>query len=266
MSMKAIQIGYSHETIKKIKDLKKHSINGLNLIEDLSILAFLKDDNKALDTFIYCPEIINKAETIKIKEYFIKNSKEVYEVSSKVYLSIVDKENSAGLIGIYKENIKTINDLDPNKHKFLVVLDHLENPGNIGTLFRTGDGCKVDGIILVDEIVKSNSYKVIQASRGMSLFIDKFSLTYEEAQKYLLDHNYDIYLGEPKLGKSYQEYDYKGNIALIVGNERFGINEKWYQNKNLKVFIPMSGKMPCLNVSIAGSILIYEAFMKRNRF
>ena len=56
-----------------------------------------------------------------------------------------------------------------------------------------------------------------------------------------------------------------GNIALVVGNERYGINPNWYENKNEKVFIPMWGEMTSLNVGVAASILMYEAKIKRNK-
>ncbi len=263
--MEINSIGFSNPIIKNIKQLKKKSDQKLVVLEDLSFFDFLMKESKKLKTFIYAKELINKDSTQKIVDYFIKNSSECYEVSSKVYLDIVEKGNSAGLLGVYEDKVLSISDLNPSKHHFIVVLDHLENPGNIGTLFRTCDGCGVDAIILVDEIVKSTSYKVAQTSRGMSLFMDKVSCSYEEAKQYLLKNNYDLYLGEPIKGKDYKQYDYANNIALIIGNERYGINSDWYNNKHLEVFIPMVGKMTSLNVSVAGSVLIYEAFMKRNR-
>ena len=76
-------------------------------------------------------------------------------------------------------------------------------------------------------------------------------------------NGYDIYLGEPKLGKNYKEYDYDNKIALVFGNERFGINQNWYNNKSIKVFIPMEGPHNSLNVGVAASIILYEAYMKR---
>ena len=93
--------------------------------------------------------------------------------------------------------------------------------------------------------------------------MDKQTFTYDEAQNFLIKNNYNIYLGEPILGKPYNEYNYEGKIALVVGNERYGITSNWYQYDHFKVFIPMYGEMKSLNVSIAGSILMYEVKMKK---
>ena len=107
--------------------------------------------------------------------------------------------------------------------------------------------------------------KITSSSRGCNLLIPTAIASYEEAQQWLLENNYDIYLGEPNLGKDYQSYDYQNNIAIVVGNERFGINEEWYNNKHIKVFIPMFGSNNSLNVGVAASILVYEATMQRKK-
>ena len=70
-------------------------------------------------------------------------------------------------------------------------------------------------------------------------------------------------MGEPELGKSYNELDYHGKIAIVVGSERYGINPDWYNHPHQKVFIPMYGTMTSLNVGVAASILLYEAKLKR---
>jgi outer membrane protein len=87
----------------------------------------------------------------------------------------------------------------------------------------------------------------------------------QPVQQKLLELNYDIFLGEPVLGKSYDEYDYKGNVAIVIGNERYGIDPKWYESKHKKVYIPMEGLMGSLNVSVAGSILLFEALKNRKK-
>ena len=178
-----------------------------------------------------------------------------------VYESLKLKENHAGIIALIKLNEYSLNDFKDKD--FILVLDRLEIPGNIGTIYRTCDSAKVDGIIIVDEISKINNLNITSSSRGCNLIIPTISLSYEDAQKFLLDNKYNIYLGEPELGKNYQEYDYKEKLALVMGNERFGINPNWYKNNHKEVYIPMSGNQNSLNVSVATSILVYEIYMKK---
>lgn len=260
---KVQQIGKGHEVYQKIKDLKKHLKEGYYVIEDISILKIWMSKFNHVEIVLFCNELIFKEETKELLNKLISLSKEVYEVSKKVYMDLVDKENAQGIVClIYKSNL-SINEIDFSKHKFVLVNDGIELPGNLGTLIRTCDATNVDLIINVNEKTKFNNSKVIQSSRGMVLFKDVISCSYEEAQSKLLELGYDIFLGEPELGKSYDEYDYKGNIAIVIGNERYGINPNWYNNKNIKVFIPMEGLMGSLNVGVAGSILLFEALRKR---
>ena len=257
-----INIGKSHDVIKYIKKIKTKSNEDI-YIEDLSVLNFLMKENKKLEIFIYCEELIFSDDAKQVVEYFKINSNNVYTVSKKLYEEIITKGFSAGVIGVYKYKFTS---LDTIKDKgFVVVLDGLETPGNLGTIIRTCDSFNVDAIILVDSRTNVFKPKVVQSSRGMSLFIPIVNTTYEEAQKFLLDNNYDIYLGEPELGKSYLDYEYNNKTALVFGNERFGINKNWYENNNLKLFIPMYGKMTSLNVCVAASIVIAYTGEKRHK-
>jgi TrmH family RNA methyltransferase len=65
------------------------------------------------------------------------------------------------------------------------------------------------------------------------------------------------------MGLDYKSYDYNGKIAIVVGNERYGINNDWYLNQHKKVYIPMEGRQNSINVSVAACILAYEAYMRR---
>jgi len=259
-----MQIGKNHDAYQKVKELKKRYQEGYYVVEDISILDIWSKRNNKVEIVLFCNELIYKDETKELLNYLINNCKEAYEISKKIYLDLVDKDNSQGIVClIFKQSLK-INEIDANKHRFVLVNDGIELPGNLGTLVRTCDATNVDLIINVNEKTKFNNNKVIQSSRGMVLFKDLISCSYEEAQQVLLDLNYDIFLGEPVLGKSYDEYDYKGNVAIVIGNERYGIDSRWYNNKHKKVFIPMKGIMGSLNVGVAGSILLFEALKNRN--
>ena len=258
-----MKIAKNHEAYLKIKNGIKKSIPNYTISDDLQVLKIAIDYNLEIDTLLYCYEIEYHDDTKLLLDKLIKRAKESYEISLSSYNAIALKENHAGIIASIKFNEYSLNDLKDKE--FIFVLDRLEIPGNVGTIYRTLESIKCDAVILVDPVSKINNEKITSSSRGCNLIIPTVSATYEDALNYLLDNNYDIFLGEPKLGKSYQEYDYKNKVALVVGNERFGINPDWYNHKNLKVYIPMEGSQNSLNVSVAASILAYEAYMQRKK-
>ena len=234
------RISKSHDKCKLIKEMiKTNHYPNITVTDDLEVLKIAYENN------------------------LISISNEVYEISKSTYDSIKLKDNHAGIIAAISLNKYDYNDF--SKCEYLMVLDHLEIPGNIGTIYRTLDSAKCDGVLIVDAITKINNEKITSSSRGCNLIIPTISDTYENILNFLLDNEYQIFLGEPKLGLDYKAYDYKGKIAIVVGNERFGINPDWYNHESTKVYIPMEGSQNSLNVSVAASILAYEAYMKRNK-
>ena len=245
----------------ELKSLLKVGNKNLVATDDLSVLRLIKKYPIKLVSLFYSPDEIYHKDTLCDLEILKEKAQNIYLISKKNIETLKRKENSAGIFGIIDLNLKNLDDL--KNLDYLVVCDSLEIPGNIGTIYRTCDSARVGGLILVDSITKPNNPTLISSSRGCNLLIPTVSTTYEEAQNWLLDNNYTIYLGEPNLGLDYQKYDYNDKTAIVVGNERFGINPKWYEKEHNKVFIPMYGSNNSLNVSVACSILIYEASMKK---
>jgi TrmH family RNA methyltransferase len=256
-------ISKSNEIFKEFKDFIKNTNKDYRytVSDDLSVLEIALDNNLEIPLLLYTTELINKDETKELLNKLINHAKEAYEISEATYNIIKLKENHAGIIAKIKINEISIIDFF-KKNQFIVVLDHLEIPGNVGTILRTLESINAS-CILVDSITKLNNPKITAASRGCNLIVDTLQLNYNDAQKLLLDNGYDIFLGEPKMGLDYKSYDYNGKIAIVVGNERYGINNDWYLNQHKKVYIPMEGRQNSINVSIAACILAYEAYMRR---
>ncbi len=258
-----IAVSKNHEIIKLIKQLKKQSKpDNLYLVEDLSVLEILKNQKIDLEYFLYVKENSYQEQTLEIINYFLNHSKNIYTISNKTFELLESKENHIGFIAIVKKENPNITKLDD---EIVLVIDKLENAGNIGTLLRTADSAGIKTIIEVDQITNPNHPKLIQSSRGTVFTLNIYQATYEEAQELLLKNNYEIYLGEPILGKPFNQYDYQNKTAIVIGSERFGINPAWYNHPHQKVFIPMYGIMTSLNVGVAGAILMYEVKQKKEQ-
>lgn len=240
--------------------IRTNHYKDITVSDDLQVLKIALEHHLKIELLLYSFEEEYQEETKELLSKLIEVANETYEISSSTYKSIALKENHAGIIAAIRLNTYTFDDF--KDMDFVMVLDKLEIPGNIGTIYRTLDSCKCDGVILVDSVSKINSDKITSSSRGCNLIIPTLSLSYEEALKFL-QKNFTIYLGEPVLGLDYQAYDYKEKVALVVGNERFGINPDWYNHESKKVFIPMDGNQNSLNVGVAASILAYEVYMKK---
>lgn len=233
-------------------------VEGLDVIKEALkynveiVSVFYNDDELRSDAKELLSELINKCN-------------DVYRISLKTFNSIKEKENEAPIIIVVRYKELSLEDIDFNKHKLIIVNDRIELPGNLGTIYRSAYASGVDLIINVDPVTTIYKEKFIASSRGTIFSIPTINTTYAEAQKTLLDLGYDICLCEPELGVSYKDFKFDNNTAIVVGNERFGINDKWYDNKNKKIFIPMKEGINSINVSVAASVIMFDAGIKMEK-
>lgn len=259
-----LQVAKSHPGIKEVMQWKQGTDKELYyVIEDLSMLQMAREAQLPCMRFIEISSHPYREEAEQVRQYFHAHASEVFAVSDKTMTNLLDKKNQVGLIGVFRHEGLSLAEIHPETHPFLLVLDRLETPGNVGTILRSADATHVSLVLHVDSTVHLNHPKLIAASRGMVLFQPMAKASLDEALAMLVEKGYRLYLGEPEAGRPHFAYDYQGPIALVVGSERYGIQQKWFQIPHVNVFIPMEGKMNSLNVGVAASLLLYAAYEKR---
>ena len=165
---------------------------------------------------------------------------------------------------------KKYNDLDEilerkrGPHKFIVVLDGVEDPHNLGALLRTADAAGVDGIVLPERRAVGVTATVVKASAGASEHVPvakvtNISRTIEE----LKSHNVWVVGLDERGSQPYDKVDYRMDCAIVLGAEGHGLHDLVRKKCDFLVSIPMLGKVPSLNVSVAGAIVMYEVARQR---
>ena len=149
------------------------------------------------------------------------------------------------------------------KKDVIVILDHLEEPHDFGAIVRTCEAAGITSIIIPkDRSVKVNS-TVMKTSAGTTENVDIAIVTnLVNTIKTLKDNGFWI-IGTDMNGTNYKEIDYKGKIAIIIGNEGKGLSRLVETNCDFIAKIPMFGKVNSLNASVASALIIYEAVMNR---
>ena len=148
----------------------------------------------------------------------------------------------------------------------LLILDSLQDPGNLGTLVRAGEGAGITGIIMNETTVDIYNPKVIRSTMG-SIFRVPFIYVKDlkEVIQKLYSKNINIYASSLEGAIEYDAPDYKKDIAFIIGNEAAGISKEVLDIVKDKVKIPMLGEVESLNAAVAGSILMYEAARQKRK-
>lgn len=220
-------------------------------------------------------EILRKKEKIE-KAYIYKdfNDKNIISELQKLKISInyctkfeldkLAKGNHQGIIlSIPDYEYCDVSNMINNPDSLIVILDHLEDPHNLGAIIRTCEAAGVDGIIIPKDRSVSVNSTVMKVSAGALENMQIASVTnLNNTIKYLKDNGFWI-VGTDMEGTPYDEIDYRGKIAIVIGNEGKGMSKLISESCDFIASIPMRGKINSLNASVATGIIVYEAIKVR---
>jgi len=165
------------------------------------------------------------------------------------------------------KNFSDLDDILENKrgqHAFVLVLDGIEDPHNLGALMRSADGAGVDGVVIPERRAAGITGTVVKASAGASEHLSVARVVnIARALEDLKERNVWVVGLDERGGQSYDELDYKMDCALVLGAEGKGLHDLVRKKCDLLVSIPMMGQVSSLNVSVAGGIVMYEVLRQR---
>lgn len=212
---------------------------------------------------------INKAILYKnfkeeeILNLLIKNNIKIKYLEKYEMDKIVNGLHQGIILDVEDYKYATMNDILKSDNPLLVILDHLEDPHNLGAIIRTCEAAGVDGIIIPkDRSVEVNA-TVIKTSVGTVEDVKIVKVTNIVNEINNLKKQGFWIVGTDMSGTNYKKIDYKGKIAIVIGNEGNGISKLVKQNCDFMATIPMNGKTNSLNASVAAGIMIYEAVSQR---
>lgn len=259
--------GHKHPMIKLasalIKGLNKTNTERHFVVEGLWAHEKLAQPQLEVEVFLFCPEFIYSAQAKEIVGKFLQVAKEAYQVSEKIFLKLSERDSPDGLMSICKLPTATLDEIALDDHNLLVILDGLEKPGNIGSIIRSLDGAHGDGVIICNRRARIAHPKMIKGSMGASFSIPIIEVEVDQLISWLTRKQFRIFLTDTSAVKNYYQTDFSGRVAIVAGNERYGISKTWYESEHQKIAIPMLGNCDSLNVSVATSIIIYEASLQK---
>lgn len=152
------------------------------------------------------------------------------------------------------------------KPPLLMVLDNLQDPGNLGTILRTGEGAGVTGVVMSSDCVDLYNPKTVRSTMGS---VYRVPCRREDDMERFLhkmkEAGIRIYAAHLKGTADYDEEDYTGGSAFLIGNEGNGLKEETARMADTYIRIPMEGEVESLNAAIAATILMFEAGRQRRR-
>ena len=242
------------KNIKKLKDKKYRDERNEFIVEGIKMVGEAIKEEANIKNIIICDDCYNNCEIPSELKYEIAKRKIIY-VSQKVFDSITDVTNPQGILAVVEKN--KVNDID-YKQDFFLILDDIQDPGNIGTILRTADSINLNQIIVSSKTADAFNPKVVRSTMGAIFRINV--IVCEDLSgviSQLKKHKVKIAATDLKTDKSIYDVDYK-KTAVIIGNEANGVSEKLLERADVKIKIPMTGKTESLNAAVATGIILYE--------
>ncbi|KPK33101.1 MAG: hypothetical protein AMS24_02275 [Chlamydiae bacterium SM23_39] len=260
---------FSNPKIKLIRELKKRNkrekskyfiIEGYREIEKAYIGGY------EIEVIFFNESLFLKNNELRLIKKI--NAKKNIRVLKNIFEKLSYRDRPEGLLAIAKKKQFYLTDLEEiikkTKNPFFLILENIEKPGNLGSILRSADTAGVDVVIVCDPKTDIFNPNTIRASIG-AVFIKKVIIAEkEEVLKILKKNIISIIATTPNSDFLYTEVDLKKPLALIFGSEQYGLSNFWLNNSDIKVKIPMKGRIDSLNVSNSVSILLYEVLRQRS--
>lgn len=187
-------------------------------------------------------------------------------LSDSVFEHVSDTKTPQGILCVIKQEKYLLEDLlsVPNPH--FVVLDNLQDPGNLGTIVRTAEGAGVNAVFMSRDCVDIYNPKTIRSTMGSiyrmpTIYIEDIPMLLEKFRK----KGICSYAAHLEGKRSYEEENYCGGTAILIGNEGNGLRQEVAEKADTWVRIPMQGQVESLNAAIAAAVLMFEVSRQRRQ-
>jgi TrmH family RNA methyltransferase len=257
----------TNQTIKDLVRLKDRK--GERAVRSFVVEGF-REINRAvqagflIEDFFYCEDELQPESRVLMERLRLQR---IAEVSKDAFAKVATRDGSDGLIGVFKHKKSSFDDVKMravDSDLFIVVIENVEKPGNLGAILRSADAAGVHGVIVLGAPIDVWNPNVIRSSLGGVFSIPVIQSDLNEFLKLCGANKIKTIAAalRPE-GKSIFELDLRGPLAVILGSEAHGLSEDVLNRSHSVATIPMLGRCDSLNISVAAGIFMYEALRQR---
>lgn len=238
------------------------------LIEGYRELLRASEGNYPVEELYYCEQLFLGKNERELLDYFSSRGCRLFPCTQEVFAKISYRDRPDGLLGTGPQCHHSLNDLEKHLSQqsnppFLLFVEKIEKPGNLGTILRSCDAAGVDGIVLCDPCTDLFNPNVVRASVG-TLFTQKIVETSSEAAlQWARTQGIQVVAATPQATTRYTEANLRGPTAIVVGSEQLGLTPLWLSCADCSLHIPMKGYADSLNVATTTTLFLFELVRQR---
>ena len=265
----------------KLRDRRDRDEAGLFLVEGYREVRRALEKNIRLTELYFCPEWFLGENEPALIEQAGQAGAQLFELSKEAFAKCAYRDRPDGLLAVAPQWKNALADLVVGRalrptvaadvgdkprptDPFLLIVESIEKPGNLGTILRSADAAGVDGVIVCDAVTDIFNPNVVRSSTGVLFSVPVVVADNASVLAWLKDKGVRVVATTPDTPNLYNQADLRGPLAIVMGSEQFGLSDFWLKESNLLVRIPMAGQADSLNVAVATIITLFEAVRQRN--
>ena len=254
--------GFSNPTVKFLRSLrdKKHRRQEKRfLAEGLRLLTDARESGRLPEMLVMATGREAHPLLAALEADVLAAGGEVVEMDEAILAKVTGKDNPQAVAGVFAEFDTRLATIDRGSAKIWLVAQALRDPGNLGTMLRTGDAVGAGGLILLDDCADPFSVEAVRASMGAVFTQAVVQARWEEFEGWLRESQGQLVAASLRDAQDYRHAPYAAPCFLMVGNESRGLPEAYEMACDLRVTMPMRGRADSLNAAVAAAVLAYEA-------
>ncbi len=277
------------KALVKLRERRERDAAGLFLIEGFREVRRALEKNIRLQELYFCPEWFLGANEPALIEQAKAARAQLFELSKEAFAKVSYRDRPDGLLAVAPQWKRGLADLavaglgegaealakeaeagrpgsptPATKPPFLLVVESIEKPGNLGTILRSADAAGVDAVIVCDAVTDIFNPNVVRSSTGVLFSVPVVVADSAAVLAWLREKGIRVVATTPDAPHLYTQTDLRGPLAIAMGSEQYGLSEFWLKEANQLVRIPMAGQADSLNVAMAAIITLFEAVRQRN--
>jgi TrmH family RNA methyltransferase len=247
----------------KLRDRRPRDEAGVFLVEGYREIRRALEKNVPLQEIYFAPDwFLGENEPALLERAAIAGAK-LFELSREAFAKVAYRERPDGLLAVAPQWHRTLDDLTLPAEPFLLVVEAIEKPGNLGTILRSADAAGCHAVIVCDPVTDIFNPNVVRASTGVLFSVPLVVAESTAVLTWLRDRGVHTVATTPAATKVYSDVSLRGPLAVVMGSEQYGLSKFWLEHADTPVRIPMAGQADSLNVAMATIITLFEAVRQR---
>ena len=247
----------------KLRDRGPRDALGVFLVEGYRAITRAMERGVMLRELYFCRDWFLGENEARVLEQAQAQGAELVELGRDAFAKAAYRDRPEGLLAVVAQWSHRPSDLKLGRPPFLLVVEAIEKPGNLGTILRSADAAGVDGVIVCDPVTDLFNPNVVRSSTGVLFSVPVALGTTSEVIAFLRERGIRTVATTPGASARYTQTDLTGPLAIVMGSEQFGLSRAWLDASDAQVCIPMAGQADSLNVAMATIITLFEAVRQR---